>query len=88
MARVRGEIDTFTIPEGRRRRVYRPWCKLGARLSLVSTATLAERATGPDSQRIARLRDHMISIVKAQGRTGEASALKERAEQIIAKSRK
>jgi hypothetical protein len=31
MARARREVDTFTIPEGRRRRVYRPCCKIGAR---------------------------------------------------------
>ena len=31
MARARSEIDTFTIPEGRRRRVYRPGRNDGAR---------------------------------------------------------
>jgi hypothetical protein len=25
-----GKIDTFTIPEGRKRRVYRPWLDLDA----------------------------------------------------------
>jgi hypothetical protein len=44
MARARREIDTFTIPEGRRRRVYRPCAKRGARLGGLSTKTmLADR---------------------------------------------
>jgi tetratricopeptide (TPR) repeat protein len=49
---------------------------------------IAEKATGPDSQLVVRLLDHMISAVKAQGREQEAAALKERAQLIIAKSRK
>jgi tetratricopeptide (TPR) repeat protein len=49
---------------------------------------IAEKATGPDSQLVVRLLDHQISVVKAQGRNQEASAIKEHAEQIIAKSRK
>jgi tetratricopeptide (TPR) repeat protein len=49
---------------------------------------IAEKATGPDSQLVIKLLDHLISVVKAQGRTQEASALTERTQQIIAKSRK
>jgi hypothetical protein len=37
MARARRDIDTFTIPEGRRRRVYRPWRKLDTEAATVST---------------------------------------------------
>jgi tetratricopeptide (TPR) repeat protein len=49
---------------------------------------IAEKASGPDSQLVVRLLDHQISVVKAQGRNQEATAIKEHAEQIIAKSRK
>jgi len=49
MARVRKEIDTFTIPEGCRQRVYQPWPIFGARPNVVSTekdATTAQLARG------------------------------------------
>ena len=50
MARVRSDIDTFTIPEGCRRRVYRPGHKLGAGLSVMSTARIrsADLSTNMD----------------------------------------
>jgi hypothetical protein len=34
------EIDTFTIPDGGRRRVYRPCSKLEARRVILSTKTM------------------------------------------------
>jgi hypothetical protein len=37
----REKIDTFTIPEGRRRQVYRPSAKSGARLGRMSTNNVA-----------------------------------------------
>jgi hypothetical protein len=40
------------------------------------------------SLRLAHLLDHLISAVRAQGREQEASALKQRAQRIIANSRK
>jgi hypothetical protein len=46
MARERSEIDTFTIPEGRRRRVYRPGRNVGAR----PLDKPLEQANGEDSQ--------------------------------------
>jgi hypothetical protein len=49
MARVRKEIDTFTIPEGCGQRVYQPWSISGAGPSVVSTekdATTAALARG------------------------------------------
>jgi tetratricopeptide (TPR) repeat protein len=49
---------------------------------------IAEKATGPDSQLVVKLLDHLISVVKAASRTQEATALTERAQQIIAKSKK
>ena len=49
---------------------------------------IAEKATGPDSQLVIKLLDHLISVVKAEGRAQEATALTERTQQIIDKSRK
>ena len=49
---------------------------------------VAEKSTGPDSQLVVRLLDHLIPVVKAQGREQEASAIKERVQQILAKSSK
>jgi tetratricopeptide (TPR) repeat protein len=46
---------------------------------------VAEKATGPDSRLVAKLLDHLISVDKALGRTQEATALTDRAQQIIAK---
>ena len=37
MARARKKIDTFTIPVGRRRRVYPPDCNVDARNRALST---------------------------------------------------
>jgi hypothetical protein len=48
MARARNEIDTFTIPEGRRRRVYQPWHNIDAGMALVSNKTMLDyRPAGP-----------------------------------------
>ena len=50
MARVRKEIDTFTIPEGCRQRVYQPWPIFGAGPNVVSTekdATTARTCPRP-----------------------------------------
>jgi tetratricopeptide (TPR) repeat protein len=49
--------------------------------------TIAERSTGPDSTLVLRLLDHLISVVKAQSREQEATALKQRAQQLIANAR-
>src|SRR6185295_18637580 len=43
MARAREEIDTFTIPEGCRRRVYRPFYKRDAPAGVMSTKNHARR---------------------------------------------
>jgi hypothetical protein len=50
------EIDTFTIPVGRRRRVYRPSCKVDARKHALSTPecrykSIRWRADEPRRQR-------------------------------------
>jgi Transglycosylase associated protein len=57
MARAEEKIDTFTIPEGRRRRVYRPGRKLGARRGALSTESMRGKR---------RTRRHR----KAKGRCG------------------
>jgi tetratricopeptide (TPR) repeat protein len=59
-----------------------------AESELKRALAIAEKATGPDSRLVVGLLDHMIAIVKAQGREQDAAALKARAEVIIAKSRK
>jgi hypothetical protein len=43
MARARSEIDTFTIPEGRRRRVYRPGRHDGATTRVVNSQCFMAR---------------------------------------------
>jgi hypothetical protein len=47
MARERSEIDTFTIPEGRRRRVYRPGHNVGARQCVVNSKCYGARVRSP-----------------------------------------
>jgi tetratricopeptide (TPR) repeat protein len=59
-----------------------------AESELKRALAIAEKATGPDSRLVVGLLDHMIAIVKAQGREQDAAALKARAEVIIAKLRK
>lgn len=44
MARARREIDTFTIPEGRRRRVYRPGRHDGATTRVVNSQCFGDVA--------------------------------------------
>lgn len=59
MARVRKEIDTFTIPEGCRQRVYQPWPIFGAGPNVVSTekdATTARTCPRPLSTGLGRFR--------------------------------
>src|SRR5437879_4521226 len=45
MARVRKKIDTFTIPDGGRRRVYRPCSKSAARPVVLSIKTAPSNLT-------------------------------------------
>ena len=45
-ARVRRKNDTFTVPEGRRRRVYRPGCNVGARRRGLSTQNSCQQRGG------------------------------------------
>jgi hypothetical protein len=53
MARVRREIDTFTIPEGRRRQVYQPCIEIEARGRALSSQNDARELW---QQRRARVR--------------------------------
>jgi len=46
---------------------------------------VAEKAKGPESKLVVQLLDHLISVVEAQGRKQEAVAIKERAQQLVAK---
>jgi eukaryotic-like serine/threonine-protein kinase len=46
---------------------------------------VAEKAKGTESKLVVQLLDHLISVVEAQGRKQEAVAIKERAQQIVAK---
>jgi ABC transporter substrate binding protein len=48
MARARREIDTFTIPEGRRRRVYRPIVRLTHYTACCQSKTLAQILKGAE----------------------------------------
>ena len=55
MARARSEIDTFTVPEGRRRRVYRPRGNDGAILRVVNVkCSSAVRRVAPGERSDAR----------------------------------
>jgi hypothetical protein len=47
MARARREIDTFTIPEGRRRRVYRPGYNVRGRARVVNSKCSGTRVRSP-----------------------------------------
>jgi tetratricopeptide (TPR) repeat protein len=59
-----------------------------AEKELTRGIAVAEKSTGPDSQLVVRLLDLLISVVGAQGRVQEATAIKEHAQQIIAKTSK
>jgi hypothetical protein len=60
MARARREIDTFTIPEGRRRRVYRPGYNVRGRARVVNSKCAGTRVRSPGER--SDTRDHVERI--------------------------
>ena len=63
MARARSEIDTFTIPEGRRRRVYRPGRHDGATTRVVNSQCFG---TGAADETLPRARS-LVPRANARG---------------------